>query len=247
MGPIPGCSNRTGLHLHRKQTSDLGGHYIRDRTSCSSRHILSKRVKDLVVAGEGPVMTAGDANQLISVQPNDLKFLFELDKPSFCDLQLTNNTDSHVAFKVKTTSPKKYFVRPNTGIVMPSDSCIIRVTLQAQREYPPDMQCKDKFLLQSTIVPPNTDVDDLPANTFNKDGSKEIKERKLKTIQHLKDERDATVRQTVQLQQELDFLKRQRKRRNNSSFSFVFASFVGLIGLMVGFLLNLSLASLSTE
>jgi len=39
------------------------------------------------------------------------------------------------------------------------------VTLQAQREYPPDMQCKDKFLLQSTIVNPNTDVDDLPADT----------------------------------------------------------------------------------
>ncbi|GMI63957.1 hypothetical protein like AT5G47180 [Hibiscus trionum] len=221
-------------------------------------------------------MTAADANQLISVQPNDLKFLFELDKPSFCDLQLTNNTDSHVAFKVKTTSPKKYFVRPNTGVVMPCGSCIIRVTLQAQREYPPDMQCKDKFLLQSTIVPPNTDVDDVPADTFNKDGSKEIKERKLKvfyespsgqansedgelrsstsqapdansTIQHLKDEKDAAVRQTVKLQQELDFLKRQRKRRNNSGFSFVFASFVGLIGIMVGFLLNLSLASPPAE
>lgn len=39
------------------------------------------------------------------------------------------------------------------------------VTLQAQREYPPDMQCKDKFLLQSTVVNPNTDVDDLPSDT----------------------------------------------------------------------------------
>lgn len=39
------------------------------------------------------------------------------------------------------------------------------MTLQAQREAPPDMQCKDKFLLQSTIVPPNTDVDDLPPDT----------------------------------------------------------------------------------
>lgn len=38
------------------------------------------------------------------------------------------------------------------------------VTLQAQREYPADMQCKDKFLLQSTIVPPNTDVDELPSD-----------------------------------------------------------------------------------
>ncbi|XP_039025318.1 vesicle-associated protein 2-1-like [Hibiscus syriacus] len=221
-------------------------------------------------------MTAGDANQLISVQPNDLKFLFELDKPILCNLQLMNNTDNHVAFKVKTTSPKKYFVRPNTGIVMPQDSCIIRVTLQAQSEYPPHMQCKDKFLLQSTIVPPNTDVDDLPADTFNKDGSKEVKECKLKvfyeslsgqansengglksftsqtpdansTIQHLKDERDAAVRQTVQLQQDLDFLKRQRRRRNDSGFSFMFASVVGLIGIMVGFLLNLSLASPSSE
>lgn len=41
------------------------------------------------------------------------------------------------------------------------------VTLQAQREYPPDMQCKDKFLLQSTIVAPNTDVDDLPRDTVS--------------------------------------------------------------------------------
>lgn len=36
------------------------------------------------------------------------------------------------------------------------------VTLQAQREYPPNMQCKDKFLVQSTIVAPNTNVDELP-------------------------------------------------------------------------------------
>ena len=42
---------------------------------------------------------------------------------------------------------------------------VCAVTLQAQREYPPDMQCKDKFLLQSTIVNANTDVDELPADT----------------------------------------------------------------------------------
>ena len=27
------------------------------------------------------------------------------------------------------------------------------VTMQAQREAPPDMQCKDKFLVQSVILP----------------------------------------------------------------------------------------------
>ncbi|XP_039007932.1 vesicle-associated protein 2-1-like [Hibiscus syriacus] len=96
------------------------------------------------------------------------------------------------------------------------------------------MQCKDKFLLQSTVVPSNTDVDDLPADAFNKDSTREIQGCKLKvfyvtpssrgssedegfksypeqgadsnsTVQHLKDERDAAIRQTLQLQQELVF------------------------------------------
>ncbi|MBA0558815.1 hypothetical protein Golob_015815 [Gossypium lobatum] len=209
-------------------------------------------------------MPAGEDNQLISVHPSDLKFIFELGKQSFCDLKVVNNTENHVAFKVKTTSPKKYFVRPNTSVLRPGDSCLIRVTLQAQREYPPDMQCKDKFLLQSTIVPPNTDVDDLPADTFNKESSKDIREFKLKvqyispsaqgnsgdegssdsnsTLQQLKEDRDAAVRQTLHLQQELDLLKRRRQRRNDPGFSFKFAAIVGVIGIIVGLVLNLYLS-----
>ncbi|KAM4085549.1 hypothetical protein ACJW30_10G036100 [Castanea mollissima] len=222
------------------------------------------------------VGAAGAAtNQLVSIKPDELKFTFELEKQSYCDLKVENNTENHVAFKVKTTSPKKYFVRPNTGVVDPWDSCTIRVTLQAQREYPPDMQCKDKFLLQSTIVPPNIDVDDLPQDCFNKDSGKAIEECKLRVVyispssaqanskedsqlssdsthpnqalQRLKDERDAAARQTKKLQQELEMLKRRRLRKSDRGFSFTFAIFVALIGIMVGFLLNLSLSSPSTE
>ncbi|KAI9082552.1 hypothetical protein K1719_035421 [Acacia pycnantha] len=84
--------------------------------------------------------------------------------------------------EVKTTSPKKYFVRPNTGIVKPQDSCIIRVTLQAQHEYPTAQQ-KDKFLLQSTVVNPNAKVDELSSNTFSKDSGKStIEELKLRVV-----------------------------------------------------------------
>lgn len=225
----------------------------------------------------------GATNQLISVQPDELHFQFELEKQSFCDLKVSNTTEHHVAFKVKTTSPKKYFVRPNTGVIQPWDSCFIRVTLQAQREYPPDMQSKDKFLLQSTIVPPNTDVDELPPNTFSKESGKTMEECKLKVVyltpnsapgvseegfkrstdanamrrsasfddnqvlQRLKEERDAAVRQTQQLQQELEILKKRRNRKGDAGFSMVFALFVGLIGLMVGFLLKLLFSSPSAE
>lgn len=37
------------------------------------------------------------------------------------------------------------------------------VTMQAQREAPPDMQCKDKFLLQAVIVEQGVTTKDITA------------------------------------------------------------------------------------
>uniref|UniRef100_N1QY14 Vesicle-associated membrane protein-associated protein A n=1 Tax=Aegilops tauschii TaxID=37682 RepID=N1QY14_AEGTA len=119
---------------------------------------------------------------LISVYPDDLTFLFELDKPCYCNLKVVNNSEHHVAFKVKTTSPRKYFVRPNASVVQPWDSCTITITLQSQKEYPPDMQSKDKFLIQSTRVAASTDMDEIPPDTFNKEADKVIEEMKLKVV-----------------------------------------------------------------
>ncbi|XP_074584834.1 vesicle-associated protein 2-1-like [Curcuma longa] len=120
--------------------------------------------------------------QMISVYPEELSFEVELEKPSPCNIKVVNNTEHHVAFKVKTTSPKKYFVRPNASVVQPWDSCTVTVTLQAQKELPPDMQCKDKFLIQSAKVPPTNDIDEIPKDTFNKDGDKVIEELKLRVV-----------------------------------------------------------------
>ncbi|XP_043716647.1 vesicle-associated protein 2-1-like [Telopea speciosissima] len=220
----------------------------------------------------------GVGRNLISVHPEELRFQFELEKQSCCDLKLVNNTEHHVAFKVKTTSPKKYFVRPNTGVIQAWDSCVITVTLQAQREHPPDMHCKDKFLLQSTIVPPNIDVDEIPPDAFNKDAQKTIEECKLKVVyiypgqensgddvsfmkgskqspdaesaravQRLKEERDAVLQQTKLLQHELERLKRLSRRTSDPGFTFTFVLFVGLIGALVGFILNLALSAPPTE
>lgn len=35
------------------------------------------------------------------------------------------------------------------------------VTMQAQRAAPPDLHCKDKFLIQSTVVPVGTAEEDI--------------------------------------------------------------------------------------
>ncbi|XP_020112496.1 vesicle-associated protein 1-3 isoform X2 [Ananas comosus] len=119
---------------------------------------------------------------LLEIQPNELKFPFELKKQSSCSMQLTNKTDQYVAFKVKTTNPKKYCVRPNTGVVSPGSTCDVTVTMQAQKEAPPDMQCKDKFLIQSVVAENGATPQDITPEVFNKETSKVIDECKLRVI-----------------------------------------------------------------
>ncbi|KAF5382597.1 hypothetical protein D9615_002909 [Tricholomella constricta] len=68
-------------------------------------------------------------------------------------LTITNHNSQPVAFKVKTTAPKLYCVRPNSGRVEPGESIDVSVMLQALREEPPsNAKCKDKFLIQSTLI-----------------------------------------------------------------------------------------------
>ncbi|GAV78541.1 Motile_Sperm domain-containing protein [Cephalotus follicularis] len=118
--------------------------------------------------------------ELLGIEPLELKFPFELKKQISCSLQLSNKTDNYVAFKVKTTNPKKYCVRPNTGIVLPRSTCDIIVTMQAQKEAPPDMQCKDKFLLQSVKVNDGATTKDINAEMFNKEAGHVVEECKLR-------------------------------------------------------------------
>ncbi|XWS53680.1 hypothetical protein CRYUN_Cryun10bG0021300 [Craigia yunnanensis] len=121
-------------------------------------------------------------SELLEIHPQELKFTFELKKPSSCLIQLTNKTDQYVAFKVKTTSPKKYCVRPNTGIVKPKSASNFTVTMQAQRVAPPDLMCKDKFLIQSTVVPFGTAEEDITSDMFSKESGKHIEKKKLKVF-----------------------------------------------------------------
>nr|XP_043618580.1 vesicle-associated protein 1-2-like isoform X1 [Erigeron canadensis] len=121
--------------------------------------------------------TGGD---LLNIDPQELQFPFELKKQISCNMQLLNKTDHYVAFKVKTTNPKKYCVRPNSGIVLPRSTCSVTVTMQAQKEAPSDMQCRDKFLLQSAVASPGATAKDITPELFNKESGNQVEECKLK-------------------------------------------------------------------
>ncbi|KAL4284239.1 hypothetical protein GQ457_16G026810 [Hibiscus cannabinus] len=120
--------------------------------------------------------------ELLNVDPIELKFPFELKKQTSCFIQLSNKTDDYVAFKVKTTNPKRYCVRPNTGIVLPKSTCEVIVTMQAQKEAPADMQCKDKFLLQCVKAPGGATPKDITAEMFNREAGNVVEECKLRVV-----------------------------------------------------------------
>ncbi|XP_042419516.1 vesicle-associated protein 1-2-like isoform X5 [Zingiber officinale] len=122
------------------------------------------------------------SGELLEIDPLELKFPFELKKQISCSLQLTNKSDNYVAFKVKTTSPKKYCVRPNSGVVLPRSTCDVIVTMQAQREAPPDMQCKDKFLVQSVIIDQGASAKDVTTEMFGKESANAVDEVKLRVL-----------------------------------------------------------------
>ncbi|XP_011090861.1 vesicle-associated protein 2-2 [Sesamum indicum] len=120
--------------------------------------------------------------QLVEIQPRELKFIVEVKKQSLCTVHLANVSGQYVAFKVKTTSPKKYCVRPNVGIIKPKSTCEFTVTMQAQKSAPSEMQCKDKFLIQSTVVPFGTTEEEITSSMFAKESQKYIEETKLRVV-----------------------------------------------------------------
>uniref|UniRef100_A0A8C5KS38 MSP domain-containing protein n=1 Tax=Jaculus jaculus TaxID=51337 RepID=A0A8C5KS38_JACJA len=56
--------------------------------------------------------------QVLSLEPqHELKFRGPFTDVVTTNLKLGNPTDRNVCFKVKTTAPRRYCVRPNSGVI----------------------------------------------------------------------------------------------------------------------------------
>lgn len=115
----------------------------------------------------------------LQIDPTELTFRFELRKIIPFTLSLHNPTSDRIAFKVKTTNPKKYCVRPSSGVVEPQTTKDVQVIMQAQREYPANMaDCKDKFLVQWVTMQPH--VQDVTAETFDTTINRDVRQARLR-------------------------------------------------------------------
>lgn len=90
---------------------------------------------------------------MLKLEPSsELRFRGSFTKVVTANLKLTNPTDKNVCFKVKTTAPKRYCVRPNSGFVEPHGVVEVAVMLQPF-DYDPKEKSKHKFMVQTMLAP----------------------------------------------------------------------------------------------
>ena len=118
----------------------------RDITSSmfSHHHSARRRPPHCIIAG------ALTMSQLV-VEPSSLQFPLTLNKEVVQLLFVSNRSSRRtVTFKVKTTSPRRYSVRPTRGVLWPGDQEQITITLRALRKPPSDADdCRDRFKVPS--------------------------------------------------------------------------------------------------
>lgn len=93
------------------------------------------------------------AEQILLLEPSqELKFKGPFNDVVTSQLKLSNPSEKRVGFKVKTTAPRRYCVRPNSGLVDPHGSVSVAVMLQPF-DYDPHEKNKHKFMVQSLFAP----------------------------------------------------------------------------------------------
>ncbi|XP_070797868.1 vesicle-associated membrane protein-associated protein B/C [Pituophis catenifer annectens] len=125
--------------------------------------------------------------QVLILEPqHELKFKGPFTDVVTTNLKLGNSTQKNVCFKVKTTAPRRYCVRPNSGIIDAGTSINVSVMLQPF-DYDPNEKSKHKFMVQSMFAPPDTS--DMEA-VWKEAKPEELMDSKLKCVFELPAEND---------------------------------------------------------
>lgn len=89
---------------------------------------------------------------LILTPPHELKFRGPFTEVVSSELKLKNPSTKRVLFKVKTTAPKRYCVRPNSGLIEPDSAVTVSVMLQPF-DFDQNEKNKHKFMVQTMFAP----------------------------------------------------------------------------------------------
>ncbi|XP_077108916.1 vesicle-associated membrane protein-associated protein B/C isoform X1 [Ranitomeya variabilis] len=125
--------------------------------------------------------------QVLVLEPqHELKFKGPFTDVVTTNLKLMNPTEKNICFKVKTTAPRRYCVRPNSGVIDGGSSINVSVMLQPF-DYDPNEKSKHKFMVQSIYAP--ADTSDMEA-VWKEAKPDELMDSKLRCLFELPSEND---------------------------------------------------------
>lgn len=111
--------------------------------------------------------------KVLRIRPaNELLFEYDMERATTTSLLLTNVGTMHVAYKVKTTAPTKYRVRPSLGTVGPGGTVEILVNLLPG--FARQTLAHDKFLVQATELTDDEAAGSRGCNGYSKDDLGEV-------------------------------------------------------------------------
>lgn len=136
------------------------------------------------------------SKQLLIIEPaHELKFVGPFCTAVSSFMRLTNPTEHVILFKIKTTAPKKYCVRPNCGILEPKDTIEITIVLQPFI-FEAAEKNKHKFMVQSMIMPEG----DVHIDSVWKDcNPANLMDSKLRCVFELPEEKEMTLSEMAEL------------------------------------------------
>lgn len=137
------------------------------------------------------------SKQLLIIEPaHELKFVGPFCTAVSSFMRLTNPTEHVILFKIKTTAPKKYCVRPNCGILEPKDTIEITIVLQPFI-FEAAEKNKHKFMVQSMIMPEGPDVQ--VDNIWKECNPADLMDSKLRCVFELPEEKEMTLSEMTEL------------------------------------------------
>ena len=109
-------------------------------------------------------------DDMLHIEPLELRFHVQLNKEMSCPLDLTNETDSYIAFDIaQMTRPVRYRTQPEKGIVPPRSKSSVTIILQALDKVPNDLQQDGVFVVRSTQVNVDLPIDDITEEISKKE------------------------------------------------------------------------------
>jgi len=96
-------------------------------------------------------------------------------------LKLQNTSKDHyVSYKVKTTRPNRYCVRPNIGLIPPGEAIELQIHYSFQKDPPTSLRSKDKFQVESILLTAPIGPDQSLPDLFKSTPKEKIMKEKLK-------------------------------------------------------------------